>query len=72
MNRRFVQGGIAIAAAVMLQPALADKDDPPEFTPLSIVQRPDSFDECHAETAGNLAMGIERRVELTIAADGTL
>ncbi len=72
MNRRFLRSGIAFAAALMLQAALADKNDPPVFTPLSIVQRPDSLDECYLATAGNLAKGDEPSVKLTIAPDGTL
>lgn len=72
MKRRFLRGGIAIAAAVMLQAALLGETDVPEFTPLRIIQRPDNFDVCHAEVAGELAMDNAPSVELTIAADGTL
>jgi hypothetical protein len=51
---------------------LAGKNDAPVWTPPRIVQRPDNFDDCHSETAGDLARSAERSVNLTIAADGTL
>ncbi len=72
MNRRFMAGAIAIAAAVTLQAALADKNDPTVWTPPRIVQRPDEFNECHVDAAGALPKDADRSVELLIATDGTL
>lgn len=72
MNRRLLRGGIAIAAACMLQAALADKNDPPVITPFSILQRPDRLDDCHSDSGGDLGRNVELKVELTIATDGAI
>lgn len=72
MNLWILRGSIAIAACVLHQAALGNEGDVAKFTPPRIVQRPDNFDNCHAQAVSDFGKDNESSVKLTIADDGTL